>query len=719
MKATTFAPLLGLQASFTCACQRERLEPRAQPRHAGVVKRQAAQFPPTLDQNEALLAASFDNASMETWSYYYTHGLHIAGTNESMAQWTADRFHEFGWTASLASYYTYLNYPVSHSLSLTYSNGSTFTASLREDGLAQDDVTTYPNSVPTFHGYSATGDAQAEYVYVGRGQQVDFNRLKALSVELEGKIALARYGGPFRGLKVKNAQENGMVGCIIFTDTDDDGEIIEANGYAAYPDGPARNPTSVQRGSVQFLSTYPGDPTTPGYPSRFDSPRSDISTVTPQIPSIPISWKDAQPLLQALDGYGTDGETVNRTKWLGKLNATYSTGPAPGTTLSMSNVMRDSITWIWDAVGIINGTSDDEVIVIGNHRDAWIIGGAADPNSGTAVIVELAKAFGALLQTGWKPRRTIVLCSWDAEEYGLLGSTEWVEEFIPWLKSSAIAYLNVDIAASGPEPDLSATPDLHAVAIETMKKVVYPYKGYTNLTLYDVWYNQTEGEIGVLGSGSDYTAFLHNGIPSLDFGAGNGATDPVYHYHSNYDTYHWMTTFGDPEFVTHKAVGQYLAIMAYHLADDAIIPFDVENYGVQMTLYLDALQDEIASTTNATGAVDLSALESAIATFNASAAALTSAISSATTADEIKTVNAKLRDFSRGFVSQGGLPTREFYKHVVFAPGLDTGYAPTEWPGVTEAVEAGNYTLAQTWVEKSAKAVEVAAGRVNTLRYLL
>ena len=245
-----------------------------------------------------------------------------------------------------------------------------------------------------------------------------------MGVPLEGKIALSKYGGPFRGLKVKNAQAYGMIGCVLFTDPGDDGNVTEANGYAAYPgmlarlplsrnilktrlDGPARNPSSVQRGSVQFLSTYPGDPTTPGYPSKEGSPRADKSSVVPHIPSIPISYQEAIPLLAALDGHGTSGEAVNRTGWIGALNVTYSTGPTPGAVLSMSNVMRDAITPIWDAIGVINGTNSDEVILIGNHRDAWIIGGAADPNSGTAILVELSKAFGKLLATGWKPKRTM------------------------------------------------------------------------------------------------------------------------------------------------------------------------------------------------------------------------------------------------------------------------------------------------------------------------
>lgn len=234
-----------------------------------------------------------------------------------------------------------------------------------------------------------------------------------LGIDLKGKIALSMYGGPFRGLKVKNAQDQGMIAAVLFTDPVDDGDITVAKGYAAYPDGPARNPTSVQRGSVEFLSTYPGDPSTPGYPSIGENiPRADVSVVTPQIPSLPISYQNAQPILAALDGHGFLNHTVGRPDWVGALNATYSTGPAPGVQIQMSNHMQTYYHDIWDAIGVINGTNADETIVIGNHRDAWIIGGAADPNSGTAIIVEMGRVFGKLLSQGWQPRRNIVLCSW-------------------------------------------------------------------------------------------------------------------------------------------------------------------------------------------------------------------------------------------------------------------------------------------------------------------
>ncbi|KAF2140554.1 uncharacterized protein K452DRAFT_273177 [Aplosporella prunicola CBS 121167] len=700
------------------ACQRDHLVSGHRARqHDSQLARRQADFPPVLSDTESILVNSFDNTSINDWSYYYTHGLHLAGKNRTMAQWTADKWSSYGIPSTLAEYYIQLNYPVSSSVSVDFGNGSTYDAQLIEDALDVDETTSYPNSLHAFHGYSFSGNATAEYVYVGRGQQTDFEELVKLGVALEGKIALAKYGGPFRGLKVKNAQAHGMIGCVIFSDPGDDGNVTEANGYAAYPDGPARNPTAIQRGSVQFLSQYPGDPSTPGYPSKKDSPRADTDSVTPRIPSVPISHKDALPILAALDGHGTPGSQVNRTGWTGGLDVSYSTGPATGVNISLSNLMEDATTPIWDAIGIINGTESDETIVIGNHRDAWIVGGAADPNSGSAILVELAKAFGKLLAKGWKPKRNIVFGSWDGEEYALLGSTEWVEEYIPWLSETTVSYLNVDVGCSGPRPDISASPELHKIATEIARKVIFPYAGTTltdslNETFYDAWLRSTEGEFGVLGSGSDYTAFLHNGIGSIDLGAGNGATDPVYMYHSNYDSYHWISTFADPGFHVHKAVGQYLSLLAYHLADDELIPFDLPNYTTELRKYYDALNETLVG---AGAQLDTAALVDAIDAFDESAQQVDALATQAAAADAqdgaalLKLVNTKFREFQRAFTSQGGLPDREFYKHVIFAPGVDTGYAAVTYPGITEAVEAGNLTLAAEWVAKTAKGIERAA----------
>ncbi|PNS19551.1 hypothetical protein CAC42_7395 [Sphaceloma murrayae] len=705
MRASTFAIVTFAGIGLACELQHKH---EFMP-HRMLAKRQETVFPPALTSDESTLISAIDNTTIEGWSYYYTHGRHLAGENRTMAQWTADRWAENGFESRLDEYITFLNYPVAQSLQFGSANGSR-EVNLVEAVLAEDETTSYPNSLPSFHGYSFTGQATAEYVYVGRGQQVDFQRLVTLGVPLEGKIALAKYGGPFRGLKVKNAQQYGMIGAVIFTDPGDDGNITEAKGVAAYPLGKARNPTQVQRGSVQFLSTYPGDPTTPGYPSKRNSPRTGITNVTPQIPSLPLSWGQAQPIVQALDGFGTPGRQVNRTNWVGAFNATYSTGPAPGVTLTINNEMQENITAIWNTIGIINGTSQDEVIVIGNHRDAWIVGGAADPNSGSAIMVELSKAFGRLLATGWKPKRTIVLASWDAEEYGLVGSTEWVEEYIPWLTTSAVSYLNIDVGASGPNPDISATPDLHRIAIETMKKVVYDnYRGYNNLTLYDVWLG-LGGEVGVLGSGSDYTAFLHNGISSIDMGAGGGPTDAIYPYHSNYDSFHWMSTFGDPGYNTHKVMCRYLTLLAYEMSTRELLPLEPANYGVELTAYLADLEETIQTGGANYSSLDISPIRTAIQTFNTSAAALQAVIAANPDAAAIDNVNGKLRDYQRGFVSQGGLPNREFYKNVVQAPGLDTGYAPVTFGGVTEAITFyKDAQMAREWIERTAKGIERAA----------
>lgn len=215
------------------------------------------------------------------------------------------------------------------------------------------------------------------------------------------------YGGIYRGTKVKNAQDNGMAGAILFTDPIDDGDITVANGYEPYPKGPARNPSSIQRGSVRFASLYSGDPSTVGYASEKDGPRNSIVPYNPSIPSIPISMKDALPLLLALDGHGVTAKEANRSGWVGGLNASYSSGPSPGAKLDMVHVMENAVKPVWDVIGIINGTHPDEVLVVGNHRDAWVIGGAADPNSGSAILIEMSKAFGKLLAKGWKPRRTM------------------------------------------------------------------------------------------------------------------------------------------------------------------------------------------------------------------------------------------------------------------------------------------------------------------------
>ncbi|KAK4450236.1 glutamate carboxypeptidase-like protein 2 [Podospora aff. communis PSN243] len=703
----SFVPVLSL-AGLASACLRDFSAPHT---HRKPLVRRAVQFPPVLTEHETLLANSFDANSIDDWAHYYGHENKLAGLGKAAAEWTRDRWAENGVDASLNEYHVYLSYPVHQSLAITHGNGTSSQVKIQEDALPEDDATPPEGNVPTFNGYSASGNVTAEYIYVGRGSGLDFERLVELGVKLEGKIALIRYGGLFRGLKVKNAQDHGMIGAVIFTDPADDGNVTVAKGVEAYPNGPARNPDAVQKGSVLFLSTYPGDPTTPGYPSHEGVPRADPGSVTPKIPSLPISYRAAQPLLQALDGHGLEASAVNRSNWKGALEAEYRTGPAPGVTLSLNNQMEEKITPVWNVIGFINGTNSDETIVIGNHRDTWMRGGTGDPNSGSAILVEFTKAIKKLRETGWKPKRNVVLGSWDAEEYGLLGSTEWVEEHVDWLKETAVAYLNIDVAVSGPRPGLGGTPELHTLATETFKKVIHPNFGAFNISLYDAWQSVFAGNarVEVLGSGSDFTAFLHSGISALDMGAGQGSSDPIWHYHSNYDTYHWMANFGDPGFHMHAAIGQYLSLLVYHLVSDTIIPFDIPVYTTELRGYLEDLDEAIAASGEE---IDTAPIAKAIDVFEKAANAIDALAKTAGSSKDaglVKLVNSKYRDFQRGFVSQGGLPNREFYKHVVTAPGLDTGYAAVTFAGVTEGVQYKNYDVAREWVGKVAGGILRAA----------
>lgn len=275
------------------------------------------------------------------------------------------------------------------------------------------------------------------------------------------------------------------------------------------------------------------------------------------------------------------------------------------------------------------------------------------------------------------------------------------------LRDAAVAYLNVDTAVSGPRPYLIATPDLYQSPKDMLEKIAYPFQDIYQGTLYDAWNEVLGGEILPMGPGSDYTPFVHNGISALEIGSINGPADPIYHARSNYDSYHWMRTFGDPDFLEHKTVGQFLTLLAYNMSSSHIIPINVEECGIQMTRYFVGL-DETLQSVNVS--LDLLPLERAIAQFNTSASALVSHIASRLAKDRVKSINAKLRDFSRAFVSQGDLPRRDFYKHVIFALGIELLYGATLWPGISDAVTLGNLTFAQEWVTKSANAVERAAG---------
>lgn len=447
-------------------------------------------------------------------------------------------------------------------------------------------------------------------------------------------------------------------------------------------------------------------------------PRGDPRAYIPSIPSIPISYKDALPLLKALNGHGPKASDFN-TWWqgggLGYKGVEYNIGPSPASlVVNLANEQQYQTTPIWNVIGIINGTLPDEVIILGNHRDAWVAGGAGDPNSGSAAFNEVVRSFGAALKKGWKPLRTIVFASWDGEEYGLIGSTEWVEEYIPWLSKAAIAYLNVDTAAAGPKFKAVAAPSLRKATYSATALVPSPNQTTVGQTVRDVW----DGNIRIPGSGTDYTAFQYfAGVPSIDMGFTGTPNSAVYHYHSNYDSFAWMDKYGDPDWHHHIAISKVLALLAAHLVESPLIPLNTTDYALGLTGFLSTLTKTALASPNPSIralapfpllAQSITALLNATTAFEAHAAELAAAIDAnipwwkwwqrVQLYYQVRVVNERHKLFERGFLHAEGLDGRGWYKHVGFGPGIWDGYGGVGFPGIRECVDREDVEGVGRWV---------------------
>lgn len=656
----------------------------------------------------------------ENIEHYFTSGPHLAAQNLELVNWTRSAFNESGLDTRIDTYDIWLNYPISHRVALLNSDHSVnYELSLEEPPLPEDPTTGREDRIPTFHGYSASGNATGHLVYAHMGLRADYDRLADEGVSLQGKVVLVRYGGIFRGLKVKFAEEAGAAAVLIYSDPAEDGDVTEDNGNEAYPKGPARHPESVQRGSVQDLSHAPGDPTSPGFPSLPGDlkNRTDPKGI-PSIPSIPISYTDALPLLKALNGHGPEFP-----EWKGALHGVkYNVGPSK-LKVNVVNEQDYDFRPNHDVIAVIPGKSKQEII-IGNHRDSWIIGGA-DPNSGSAVLLEIARVFGKLVEEGWKPQRTIVFASWDGEEYGLLGSTEWGEQYAEHLQKNAVAYLNCDVAFSGPRFTASANPLLRPVIEKASRTVML-----NDSLLSDYWGSDLNSRILPLGSGSDYTVFQdHLGIPSLDCGFEPSKDSPVYHYHSNYDSLHWMQNFGDTELIFHEAVAKFIALVALELSERDLIPFGVVDYAWSIRHNLKTLL----------GSYEGPASEEVGLLFNEvhefSHAAKQFAHNAHSIHRELKRVkrhggfwnhlkklkllyqerkiNAKLQALDQYFLHEEGLDERPWFKHIVYAPGRYTGYAGQVFPAIAESLEDGDDMNLIKWVDITIKALQRAKDSLN------
>jgi len=653
-----------------------------------------------------------------------TASPHWASSQQDYATavYVADKFKAAGLATQIVPYKVLLNKPVKISIEAFNAKGEKLMAGPTAEHVDpqkhggdpfQDD----PSIFPAFNGSSPSGDVTGEVVYANYGNLSDFKKLASLGVNVKDKIVLVRYGSNFRGVKVYLAQKYGAKGVLIYSDPADDGYYRGD----IYPKGPFRPESGVQRGSVQFLPIYPGDPQTPGVASTPDLPDSkriplsELKGNQPSIPSNPLSYKDASPILKCLDGPVTPHE------WQGALPFTYHVGGTSRVTVHMHLEQDTALRTIWDVVGTIEGTDPaqkDDWVVAGNHRDAWVFG-AVDPNSGTAAMLETVHGLGELLKQGWRPQRRVVIASWDAEEEGLMGSTEWAEQHASHL-AHAVAYFNTDVGVAGPHFKAAAVPSLKEFVREVSRQVPSPKGG----TVYQQWRNEEEtdfanrnastlganhdgsaGEedvrVGDLGSGSDYTPFIqHLGVPSTDI----GSEGPYGVYHSAFDNYNWFIKFADPSFVYLQQQARVFGLEILHMANADVLPYDYQLYGKDIVGYLETAQKHAT-----TGKLTLDfapALSSAHRFESAGAAIRARQLAPPSNAAAL---NKALRDTEAALLSPQGLPHRPWYKHTIYAPGEYTGYAAVVIPGVNEAISEPDAARAQAQLAELTEALNRAS----------
>ncbi|MFL5560734.1 MAG: M28 family metallopeptidase [Gemmatimonadaceae bacterium] len=693
---------------------------------------------------------------------------HVGSPYDSAnAQWILARFKSYGWDAHIERFDVLFPTPLERVVELV--SPTRFRAALQEPTVAGDPTSSqHDEQLPTYNAYSADGDVTAPLVYVNYGAPSDYEDLERAGVSVKGAIVIARYGQTWRGIKPKVAAEHGALGCLIYSDPANDGYAVGDT----FPVGPMRPPQGVQRGSVQDMPLYPGDPATPNIgavPGAKKLPLSQIQTLT-KIPVLPISYADAKPLLQAL------GNRTVPARWRGGLPLTYKLGP--GSARVHLKVKSDWKTRpIYDVIATLKGSVEpDQWVIRGNHHDAWV-NGAEDPISGLVAELEEARALGTLYSQGWKPRRTIVYAAWDGEEPGLLGSTEWVETHDDELRAKAVAYLNSDTNGRG-FLGMEGSHILERFINDVARDVQDPESNVS------VWKRDQLAQIAngskeerqearsrhdlridAMGSGSDYTPFIqHLGIPSLNLGFGGEDRGGI--YHSIYDDFFWYTHFSDTSFVYGRALAQTAGTAVMRLADAEVIPYEFTNLAETVKKYtgeVKELLDNERSKATETGKeldegvyaaigdprepevapkrdsippyLNFAPIENATDRLARAAAAYEAALgrgigatagetaavgagdekgpSSGLTAAQETAVNAALLKVERALTDAKGLPGRPWFTHQLYAPGFYTGYGVKTLPAVREAIEQKQYAGIDESVTRLAAAINAAAGVVE------
>jgi N-acetylated-alpha-linked acidic dipeptidase len=639
---------------------------------------------------------------------------HVAASEEDYetALYVAGKFKAAGLDTQIVPYKAWLNLPQEVFLQATTIDGRNVMTGPTPEHVDHDAFQDDPRILPAFNGSSPSCDVTADIVYANYGRPEDFKRLDDLHISVAGKIVLTRYGMNFRGVKVYLAQQRGAAGVLIYSDPADDGYFQGDK----YPHGPWRPDTGIQRGSVQYMFKYPGDATTPDVastPTLSAAKRLPLAQINslPTIPSMPLSYHDAGPILENMGGL------VAPREWQGAMPFSYHVGGAGSLRVHLRLRMDYAQRTIWDVVGKIQGIDfPNDWVITGNHRDAWVFG-AVDPSSGTTAMLEAVHGIGGLLGHGWKPRRTLYFCSWDAEEEGLIGSTEWAEEHAKQL-AHAVAYINTDASVSGPRFEAAAVPSLKQFVREVTMEVSSPKGG----SVYDEWkkdqgdprhngtqtVTQTEVRVGDLGSGSDYTPFIqHLGVPATDI----GSTGPYGVYHSAFDNYAWFLMNADPTFVYEQQMARVLGLEALHMADADVLPYDYVTYARQIQAYVATAQSRARDA--GITSIDFNPALAAASRFTGEATVFQAKQLTAT--GNTTELNAALRAVESDMLAPEGLPGRPWFKHTIFAPGEYTGYAAVVIPGVNEAIDNHDAARAQSQLAQVTAALVRATATLQSV----
>uniref|UniRef100_A0ABM5FW75 N-acetylated-alpha-linked acidic dipeptidase 2 isoform X1 n=2 Tax=Pogona vitticeps TaxID=103695 RepID=A0ABM5FW75_9SAUR len=652
------------------------------------------------------LLAEMKEENIREFLRSFTKLPHVAGTEQNfhLARQIQSQWKEFGLdTAELVHYDVLLSYPKQSTpnyVAITDEHGNeVFNTSLYEQ--PPPGYENVMGVLPPYNAFSAQGTPVADLVYVNYGRTEDFFKLeREMGINCTGKIVIARYGKIFRGNKVKNSMLAGAKGIILYSDPAD----YCAPGVHPYPDGWNLPGGGAQRGNVLHLNGA-GDPLTPGYPAKEYTFRYkvDDGVGLPQIPVHPIGYHDAEILLRYMGGPAAPGEA-----WKGKLNVPYNIGPGFSGMNSTRKVRMhvhtvNQVTRIYNVIGTIKGAVEpDRYVIFGGHRDSWVFGGI-DPTTGAAVLQEVARSFGRMVTEGWRPRRTIVFASWDAEEFGLLGSTEWAEENVKILQARAVAYINTDSSIEGNYTlRVDCSPLLNQLVYNLTKQITSPDEGYEGRSLYESWFakdpspeHENLPRINKLGSGSDFEAYFQRlGIVSgrarytKNRKVDKFSNYPV--YHTIYETFELVERFYDPTFKKQLAVAQLRAGLVYELASSLVLPLHCQDYAEALRIYANGIYDlaQKHKTQLEMYGVSFDSLFSAVTNFTKEATDFHHRLAQLDPNDSmaLRRTNDQLMLLERAFIDPLGLPGRPFYRHIIFAPSRHNKYAGVSFPGIYDAL---------------------------------